>query len=288
MNPTTKKLLIAALASGAIFAVTHVQAQTTISDWTYATDTAATYNNSPAPDVGSGSSTALGMALEPTPAVGVAACDFVAGTGSSTSTPNSWRVRAGSTPTTGGTGANGWSSLAPIGTQGAEFLVSTVGFNNIQLSFDIDTTTQAEKNLAVYYTLNGTTWTPANITSAGVTTGAALVNNGSGSDANSVAATYVAFSATAGFNNGISVNFSSVTGANNNANFGVEIVNASTGADCVNLAGAALNNSSGNWRYDNVDFVGTPTGVPEPSDLVLVGIGLAGLTGLRRKLFPKS
>ena len=51
----------------------------------------------------------------------------------------------------------------------------------------------------------------------------------------------------------------------------------------MNLAGTALNNSSGNLRYDNVNFAGTLTSVPEPSDLALVGLGLAAWTGLRRK-----
>jgi hypothetical protein len=288
MNTNIKRALLAALACGALMAASHIQAQTTIADWTFSNYPAASGTEvaSPAPSTGAGTATPLGMAnTYGTPGPSMALTDVLLSSTDSSSgaLQNEWRVR-GTEITGGSTAANGWSSLAPIGTQGAEFQVSTAGYNNIQLSFDLETTTQGEKNLAVFYTLDGATWTPATITSAGTTSGASLVNNSSGNDANSVASTYVALSTTAGFNNDISVNFSGISGANNDANFGVEIVNASTGADCVNLAGAALNNSSGNWRYDNIDIAGTPTAVPEPADLPLVGLGLAVLTGLRRKL----
>ena len=40
--------------------------------------------------------------------------------------------------------------------------------------------------------------------------------------------------------------------AANNPNFAIEMVNASTGADNVSTQGTALNNTSGNWRFDNI------------------------------------
>jgi hypothetical protein len=60
--------------------------------------------------------------------------------------------------------------------------------------------------------------------------------------------------------------------AANDANFGIRMVNASTGVDCISATGAALNNNSGNWRFDNVIISGTPPAVPEPSSLVLASI----------------
>ena len=71
--------------------------------------------------------------------------------------------------------------------------------------------------------------------------------------------------------------------AANNPNFAIELVNAPTGADNVSTAGTALNNSSGNWRFDNVSISGTP--VPEPSSVVLAAFGLAagGLCAWRRR-----
>jgi hypothetical protein len=48
--------------------------------------------------------------------------------------------------------------------------------------------------------------------------------------------------------------------------------------DDINGNGAAYNNSSGNWRFDNVIISGTA--VPEPSAFSMAGLGL-GLVALR-------
>jgi hypothetical protein len=175
---------------------------------------AVAVNNSPVPEIGAGIATALGMANSyGTPGPSVSSPDIVATGGSSTTTPNAWRIR-GAEPTGGTQAANGWSTLAPIGTQGAEFQVSTVGYNQIQFSFDLYSTTQGERNAAVEYTLNGTTWIDATISSA--PTGDTIVNN-SGSDANTITGNYVELMTTQGFNNGITVNLAGVSGANNEA-----------------------------------------------------------------------
>ena len=60
--------------------------------------------------------------------------------------------------------------------------------------------------------------------------------------------------------------FRSGRAAANNPNFAFELVNASTGADCVSTQGTPLNNSSGNWRFHNVSINGTP--VPEPASVL--------------------
>jgi uncharacterized protein (TIGR03437 family) len=48
--------------------------------------------------------------------------------------------------------------------------------------------------------------------------------------------------------------------AANNPKFAIQMVNASTGADCISASGTPLNNNSGNWRFDNVTISGTFTG----------------------------
>jgi PEP-CTERM motif len=252
-----------------------VQAQT-ITAWTFDNDGIQPQPyNSPAPSTGSGIATVLGMLNTYNGTNSVPGADIASAAGSSTpSLPDAWRVR-GNTSNPQPNAGNGWSTQALIGTQGAEFSASTAGFNNITVSFDIDTTAQAERNLAVEYTLDDTvgtpTWLNATITSAGNI--GTLANNSSSSL--TISGNYVQLGS--GWNNGISA---SISGAGNDANFAVEIVNASTGTDCLNISGTAYNNSSGNWRYDNVVI----SAAPEPTTLALAGLGgLAALVAVRRR-----
>jgi hypothetical protein len=73
--------------------------------------------------------------------------------------------------------------------------------------------------------------------------------------------------------------------AANNPHFAIEMVNASTGADNVSAAGTALNNNSGNWRFDRVSIIGTAIPAPEPASILMAAMGLVGLTffGWRRR-----
>jgi len=281
-----KKSLLLTVGSCSLLAAASVQAQSTVSGWVFETiGTVAAPDNTVASTTGAnaGTATALGMTTSYTFANGegpgsVANSDILASGGASTGAGSyGWRIRGnGNAANTGPGVANGWNSQAPIGTQGAEFAASTVGFTgNVTVSADINTTTQAEKNLAILYTLNDTvsnpTWLIASLTSAG--TLGTLANNSS--SPNTVAGSYVQLGS--GWNNLITA---TIAGAANDSNFAVEIVNASTGSDNVSVSGAALNNSSGNWRYDNVIISASP--VPEPTSLALAGLGLAGLAALRR------
>jgi hypothetical protein len=263
------------------------QAQT-IADWDFdAGGTIAAPYNTPLATTGSGSATQLGMSNGYTFANGegpgsTANCDVLSSAGASTGSGSyAWRVRGNSNTAGSGAGnANGWNSSAPIGTQGAEFSVNTSMYTGISLTFDLNATGQAERNLAVEYTLDDTqatpTWLNATITSPG--TLATLENNTT--SATTISGNYVELSgAGTGWNNQITATFGA--GAANDPNFAVEIVNASTGADDVNTGGTALNNSSGNWRYDNVLLSGMA--VPEPGTLVLAGLGgLMTLVTLRK------
>jgi hypothetical protein len=263
----------------------------TITSWNFENPpNAIAVNNSPAATVGTGTASSIGMDVYATPNVGVTTDDVVLGKSADTGAngianlTQTWRVRGQA----GASGAaNGWSSAAPIGAQGAVFAASTAGFDSINVSFDWYATTQGEANLQLEYTTDGTTWKNVAITIPAADTGLKALTNSS--SANTVMGAYVSDNL---LNNGTPAGQNWFTGltatitdplAVNNAKFAIELVNASTGADNVSAAGTALNNSSGNWRFDNVSISGTP--VPEPSSVVLAAFGLVagGLCAWRRR-----
>ena len=270
---------------GAMLVLTGACAQAqTIADWNFQSDAVAV-NNSPAADSGSGTASSIGMDVYPTPNVGVTTDDVLVGKSSDTGangmadTGNEWRVRAQA----GVNGAaNGWSSAAPIGTQGAVFSASTVGYGGpINVSFDWYATTQGEANLQLKYTTDGSTWNNLQITptAADLTGGLSSLNNSTSSS--TVNGYYVSDNLLANGSKAGQDWFTGLTAtindpaAANDPNFAIELVNASTGTDDVSTQGTALNNNSGNWRFDNVSISGTV--VPEPSVLALLGLGLPGV-----------
>ena len=263
------------------------KAQQTIAAWNFENDAIAV-NNSPAPSTGTGTADSIGMNIYPTPNVGVTADDIVAGKNSDTGangvadTSQAWRIR-GQAGSNGA--ANGWSSLAPIGTQGAQFFTSTAGFSGpLTVSFSWYASSQGEANLQFEYTVNGgTTYNNIPLTPGGSDAGLQVLSN-DGSDASTVTGFYVSDNLLTGGSAAGQDWFSGLTAtitdplAANNPEFGIELVNASTGADDISTQGTALNNTSGNWRFDRVDILEAP----EPSGLALLGLGVAGLTACRK------
>ncbi len=277
---------LALLLTGTALLSASAARATTITEWNFNNDAVAV-NTSPAPSTGVGTASTLGFNSNYNGTASVDTSDINTSTPVSTDPggANQWRIRGGDGTNSPGTGNNGWSSNAPIGSQGAQFLVSTVGFTNIQLSFDWSPTNQGEGKLQVQYTLNGSTYfnlPAADFSSLG--TGATATAATNTTSANTVLGGYLNAGSSTTYMNGITANLSSIAGAGNDANFGLRLVNAATGADDTNVAGAALNNTSGNWRFDEV----TVSGVPEPSTNALllfagVGVGLAGCRHLRRR-----
>jgi len=212
------------------------KATTTLTAWTFDNLAIAT-NGSPQPSTGFGTAGALGMGSGSNP-------DVQSLAGSSSGGANSWRIRA--------TGAgNGWSTNAPIGTQGARFAGSTAGYYRVKVSFDVYATSAAEANLQIQYTTEGSIWKNAtNLASAG----SGVVRNNSSTSNSTVIGSFVSLAS--GWNNQITVDLSGISGVDNNPNFAIRMVNASTGTNCVDTTGAVYNNTSGNWTFDNVVIQG--------------------------------
>jgi hypothetical protein len=258
----------------------------TITAWTFENNTIAV-NNNPAPSTGLGTASSIGMNVYPTPNVGVTTDDVLAGTAGDTgvngvaNTTQIWRVRAQA----GSNGAaNGWSSLAPIGTQGAVFDASTVGYNAINVSFDWYATNQGEAKLQLAYTTDGSTWHNVPLMLSTSDAGLAVLNNST--SPNTVNGSYVSITGGTGQDwfTGLTAIINDPNAANN-PNFGIEMVNAATGADNISASGTPLNNNSGNWRFDNVTISGTAlvSSVPEPATFALFGIGVVVLLAGRGK-----
>jgi hypothetical protein len=292
------QLALAAVGSAALLLASPAHAQTgTITQWNF--DNLSTTTNAldfnPATSTGTGTATSLGMTNTYTvPGTSVTSTDDSGIKNGSVApdTGNVWRiVGTKATSGSGSSNVNGWNSAAPIATQGASFLISTVGYSSLSFNFDVDITNQGEANLAVLYTTNGgSTWTdlPAvdftTLTSGVAGTGTLLAETNS-SNSNIITGGYLSatgqsINSTDTWFQDITANLSGISGANNDAGFGIEIVNAATGTADTALAGTALNNTSGNWRFDNVTLVGQA--VPEPNSLIL-GLGAVALfLGLRR------
>ncbi len=220
----------------------------TLTAWTFDNLSSGTTNTSPQPSTGLGTAGALGMANSYNNTNSLSNPIVVSLAGSSSGGPNAWQISGNGAAPNGG---DGWSTSAPIGTQGAQFSGSTYGYYNVSASFDVYVPSTGEANLQVEYTTEGNLWVNAgNITVSG---GSATVNNNTTST-NTVNGTYVKLAT--GWNNGITVNLGGISGVDNDPNFAIRIVNASTGPDDVDTTGAAYNNTSGNWTLDNVVIQG--------------------------------
>ena len=285
MRKYTSFALAGALA---LLIQTSGKAQVTITGWTFETNAVAV-NNSPSSTAGSGTASSLGMDVYPTPNVGVTTDDVLLGKLSDTGangvadTTLTWRIRAAA----GANGAaNGWSSLAPIGAQGGQFAMSTLGYSYITVKFDWYATTQGEANMQFQYTTDGNNWSNVKLTLGGADGGLVVSNNTT--SANTVNGWFVSDSISNGVAGAGQDWFTGLTAtisdpsAVNDANFGIRMVNASTGADDVSTQGTTLNNNSGNWRFDNVTISGVAV-VPEPSTVAMVGLGVLGMLSLRRR-----
>lgn len=253
MTMTAAKALLGMALGSALAA----QAATTVTAWTFDNLAVAT-NNAPAASTGTGSATPLGMTNNYTYSNAVTGSVATADVLALASGGNEWRVR-GTNP------GNGWNLAAPQYTQGAQFSVSTVGYSGISFKYDWFSTTQGIRDLQAQYTADGVTW--INVGPLQVASPNAYIT-------------------------GLTIDLTGVAAVNNDANFGIRLVSAYdptyslaqtyTSATLTNGSPVVYNNSSGNWRFDNVSVIAAAA-VPEPASLALLAAGLSVLAAAARR-----
>lgn len=205
--------------------------QNIISNWNYNTITGTP--TSPIADIGNGTSQAVGTIVIATAATGM---DPIINNGCGSQN---------------GTNPGAWSFTAVPGTalepNGVQYNSSTVGHQNILFTWDQRWSNTSANTVKIQYTLNGLNWLDFVMTTSNTTFCNGSLDNGCFQN-NGVGDQY----------RRISVNFSSIVAANNNANFGVRILAAThqlTG-EFRQTSNNTLLATGGTWRFDNVSIQG--------------------------------
>jgi len=144
--------------------------------------------------------------------------------------------------------------------RGVQFNVSTLGFEDIVISYDLRHSNTSSRYEQFQYSLDGTSFTD-----------------------------FALFDGNAGdtwFNNR-TVDLSSITGADNNASFAFRVVSAFAPSTSQYAASANASNyaTTGTWRFDMATVSGTAVAaIPEPETyaMFLAGLGLLGFAKRRK------
>ena len=215
-----------------------------------------------------------GASATPTPNIGTGTSALVGSmTGAGTSTGSSM----GCVQTSGTTA---WAiATANPGTtnesSGVEYRVSTVGYEDITLSYDHRISNSGTRTARIQYTLDGTNW--INLTLDGTNYDNSACANRGGLDDGRIDVSDPIGSNVSDSWGRRSIDFSAITGADNNPDFGVRILAAQYAATAQfrqanNVASIA---TAGTWRFDNVTFQGIELPVvaviDEPVPLSLTG-----------------
>lgn len=219
----------------ASFAMANVFAQTTITAWDFEADPLTPSVNNPSPSTGVGACSIVGSLATPSRNNGApTGCVQVSGTGA-------WAF---------GDANPGTSNES----SGVQFYVSTAGYQNIIIEFDQRISNGGTRTVRIQYTMNGSAWFNFDADASNTTIGC----NGS-FDAGRIDQG-TTLGAAAGDSWGRrTINFSSISGANDNPDFGVRFVAAhyQTTGEFRRASDASLVATGGTWRFDNVTFSGS-------------------------------
>lgn len=149
---------------------------------------------------------------------------------------------------------------AGSGSAGAQFAVSTAGYENITIRWDTRFSNSSNRFLQLLYSIDGTTFGSAGLANDGI------FENVAGGDA---------------WSNGISFSLSAISAASNNASFAFRVVSvfSPTSGAYVSSNSTVAYATTGTMRFDMVTVSGTL--IPAPGAVALLGV--AGLAAGRRR-----
>jgi hypothetical protein len=237
-----KQLFVLAAIAAAAIAPAHV---VVVTQWNF---------NSVTPDSATNTGTTA-------PAIGAGTASLVGGT---TGSFASGDASGGSSDPASGDDS-GWqtTTYAAQGTgdktRGVQFLVSTVGYTNVVVTWDQRNSNTASRYTQLQYTTDGSSFMDAMVFEA--------VQGGDK------------------WYNARSMDLSSVAGVANNANFGFRIVATFAPSTTSYLASTAGNSyaTTGTNRFDMVTVMAAPVPEPETYALMLAGLAAVGLMARRRQ-----
>lgn len=250
------------------FVSSQINAQVDIARWDFETGSPlAGGNATPSPTTGVGTAQKVGsMSGE-----GVATGTINSCTGSNSTGTQAWQISTANPGT--------------LESSGVEFKSSTVGFENIQFTWDQRFSNASTRTIRVQYTTDGTTWINFTLTSSNFISGCSnrsAIDNGKIDVGNPIT-----------INAGDAwsrrtVDFSSISAANDNPNFGVRLLASHYDAtnqfkQAQNYNTTVISGTFGTWRFDNVAFRGmaiivNPALPFESCNLLVYRVGDGSLT----------
>lgn len=172
-------------------------------------------------------------------------------------------------------------------TAGLQVFASTVGFEDITVSWDQRHSNTVSRYWAFYYTIDGgTNWIRLSLDTSNASPGTTPVGGNPSSAAGLFGpnGTFSAFDGSVSgagddWFNGRSVNLTSIPGVADNANFGFRVVSSFGDGTAYLASSGGTYSGSGTARFDMVTVGGVL--IPTPGAVALVGLG--AMVGFRRR-----